>query len=75
MLVVNRIRFLDEIRSFDDLNLPAASAKPAEIKMAIELINQLTTDFDISKYKNTYTEALLKLIKAKARGKKLRLHI
>ncbi|HNP21705.1 MAG TPA: Ku protein [Panacibacter sp.] len=71
VLVVNRIRFLDEIRSFDDLNLPAASAKPAEIKMAIELINQLTTDFDISKYKNTYTEALLKLIKAKARGKKV----
>lgn len=71
VLVVNRIRFMDEIRTFDDLNLPASSSKPAEIKMAVELINQLTTDFDISKYKNTYASELMKLIKAKSKGKKI----
>ena len=39
--------------------------------MAIALINQLTGDFDINQYKDTYSTELLKLIKAKARGKKI----
>ncbi len=39
--------------------------------MAISLIDQLSGKFDISKYKDTYTEALMKLIKAKAKGKKI----
>lgn len=71
VLVVNKIRFMEEIRTIDDLNIPASSSKPAEMKMAVELINQLEADFDISKYKNTYTQELMKLIKAKAKGKKL----
>jgi len=36
----------------------------------MKLIDQLTSEFDISKYKDTYTETLLKFIKAKAKGKK-----
>jgi DNA end-binding protein Ku len=39
--------------------------------MAIQLINQLTTDFDIARYKDTYSQKLLKLIKAKDKGKKI----
>ncbi|MEO6812376.1 MAG: Ku protein, partial [Ginsengibacter sp.] len=46
--------------------------KPAELKMAITLIDQLTAKFDISKYKDTYNDELLKLIKAKAGGKKIK---
>lgn len=69
-LVVNKIRFEQEIRSTSDLNLPTTAPKPAEMKMAIELISQLTGDFDISKYKDTYSDELMKLIKAKAKGKK-----
>jgi len=38
--------------------------------MALELIKQLSGKFDISKYKDTYSGELLKLIKAKAGGKK-----
>jgi DNA end-binding protein Ku len=40
--------------------------------MAITLIDQLTAKFDISKYKDTYNDELLKLIKAKASGKKIK---
>ena len=69
VLVVNRIRFAQEIRQTDDLKIPAASIKPAEMKMATELIKQLTGEFDISKYKDTYTEKLMKIIQDKARGK------
>jgi DNA end-binding protein Ku len=70
VLVLNRIRWAQEIRSTDDLNIPAGSSKPAEMKMAIELIDRLSGIFDISKYKDTYSDELMKLIKAKAKGKK-----
>jgi len=70
VLVLNRIRWAQEIRSTDELNIPKATSKPAEMKMAIELINQLSGPFDISKYKDTYTDELMKLIKAKAKGVK-----
>ena len=71
VIILNRIRFEEEIRDTEELNLPAASTvKPAELKMAITLINQLTAKFDISNYKDTYTAQLLKIIKAKAKGQK-----
>jgi DNA end-binding protein Ku len=71
VLVLNRIRWAQEIRSTDDLSIPAGNSKPAEMKMAIELIDRLSGSFDISKYKDTYSDELMKLIKAKAKGKKL----
>lgn len=71
VLVLNKIRFAEEIRSTEDLTVPEANNKPAEMKMAIELINQLTSKFDIKKYKDSYSDKLLKLIKEKAKGKKI----
>jgi len=71
LLILNKIRFQEEIRDTDELNIPAVKLKPAEINMAIQLIESLTTDFDISRYKDTYNEKLLKLIMAKAKGKKV----
>lgn len=70
VLVVNRIRFHEEIRKPSELKIPAATPTPAEVKMAISLIKQLTGDFDISKYKDTYSALLMKAIKAKAKGGK-----
>lgn len=71
-IVLNKIRFESEIRSTEDLDLPKKTeVKPAEMKMAISLIDQLTEKFDISKYKDTYNEELMKVIKAKAKGKKV----
>lgn len=72
VIILNRIRFAHEIRPTKELNLPPKKeVKPAELKMAISLIDQLTGKFDISNYKDTYTDELLKLINAKAKGKKL----
>ncbi|MBC7934803.1 MAG: Ku protein [Rhizobacter sp.] len=70
LLMVNRIRFHEEIRKPAELKIPTATPSPAEVKMAISLINQLTGDFDISKYKDSYTALLMKAIKAKAKGGK-----
>ena len=71
VLVLSKIRFAEEIRSAEDLSLPAKSAvKPAELKMALALIDQYSGKFDIEKFKDNYAADLLKIIKAKASGKK-----
>ena len=73
VIVLNKIRFEQEIRSTDELTLPKnTEVKPAELKMAITLIDQLTDKFDISKYKDNYTDELLKIIEAKSKGKKIK---
>lgn len=72
VIILNRIRFAQEIRPTRDLNLPAKKTiKPTELKMAVSLINQLSGKFNIKKYKDTYSAALMKLIQAKAKGKKI----
>jgi DNA end-binding protein Ku len=73
VIILNRIRFSQEIRDYAELNLPKKSeVKPAELKMATTLIDQLTGKFDISKYKDNYTAELMKVINAKAKGIKLK---
>lgn len=70
-IVLNKIRFAQEIRNINDLNIPGkVTIKPGELQMAIALVNQLSGAFDISNYKDSYSDALLKLIQAKAKGKK-----
>lgn len=70
-IVLNTIRFHEEIRDVKELKISSTSkVKPGELKMALSLIDQLTGKFDISKYKDTYTDALMKVIRAKAKGKK-----
>lgn len=69
VIILNRIRFPEEIRSPKDLKLPTTKSKPAELKMAITLINQLSEKFNPKKYKDDYTDKLLKIIKAKSKGK------
>ncbi len=71
ILLLNKIRFKQEIRDPDEIKVTHGESKPNEMKMAIQLINQLTTEFDISKYKDTYSAKLLKVIQDKAKGKKV----
>ena len=73
VIILNRIRFEEEIRETTDLSLPAkTTVKANELKMAVSLIEQLSGKFDISKYKDTYSADLMKVIKAKAKGTKLK---
>jgi DNA end-binding protein Ku len=69
-LVLSKIRFAEEIRDPAELNLPKSEVKPAELKMAVELINQYTDKFNIGQFKDEYAAALVKIIKQKAKGKK-----
>ncbi len=78
ILVLHKIRYAQEVRSTEDVKVPEAKVSTAEIQMAMKLIDQLTGKFDIEKYKDTYTETLMKFIEAKAKGKKFeapKLHV
>ena len=44
--------------------------EPAELKLAMQLIDQGAGTFDIKRYKDEYTAALMKMIKAKAKSGK-----
>jgi DNA end-binding protein Ku len=71
VILLNRIRFEQEIRDTAELKVPAISkTKTKEMDMANKLVEQLTEKFDISSYKDEYTDKLLKIIKNKAKGKK-----
>lgn len=73
ILVLNRLRFDQEIRDYSDLKIPALKTpKPAELKMAVSLIKQLSQDFDPAAYKDTYSDELMKIIKKKAKGKSIK---
>lgn len=72
VIVLNRIRFRQEIRETSDLNLPPVSkTKTKEMDMANKLVEQLTEKFNIEEYKDTYAEKLLKRIMEKSKGKRI----
>jgi len=63
----------DEIVPVDDLDVPGdeVDMTDREEKMARQLIDSLTTDFDPSKYKDDYRERVLALIEQKASGQEI----
>ena len=71
VLMLNRMRYSDELRKYDELKLESKK-KPTkeELDMAIALIKQLEDSFKPEKFTNSYDDALLEIIKAKAKGKK-----
>ena len=69
ILMVNRLRFPEELRSFEELEIKSKKPKKEELEMAVNLIEQLKKSFDPKKYENKYAEQLLEIIKAKAAGK------
>lgn len=71
VLVVTRIRFEQEVRSTVDLKVPKVTIKPKELEVGMALIKQYSADFDITSFKDEYSKELLKIIKAKAKGKKV----
>jgi DNA end-binding protein Ku len=71
VIAITKIRFFDEIRSTEDLQVSddiAISKK--ELDMGIALIDQYTGAFDIRTFKDEYHTELLNIIKAKAKGKR-----
>ncbi|MGC3982083.1 MAG: Ku protein [Steroidobacteraceae bacterium] len=71
-LVLSTLRRADQVLKFSGIK-PAAGMKPQanELKLAEQLVNSIAADFDPQQWHDEYRERLLKLIEAKARGRKL----
>jgi DNA end-binding protein Ku len=71
ILVLEQMRYHGDIRAAKGLDIPAGEQfSRKELEMAVQLVESLSEPFDASEYKDTYQEDLLKIIEAKAKGKK-----
>lgn len=71
-IVLEIMRFGDELVNTNTFSFPAAEAvRPQELQMAEQLIGNLTESFDASKYADDYRANLMRIIKAKLKGKKV----
>src|SRR3954465_16043223 len=73
VLALHTMRFHDEIVHAKELDPPEPGKGPAkrEVDMAQQLVKSLHRKFDPSDYEDSYREAVLDLIKRKAKGEEL----
>ena len=71
-LVLEIMRFGDELVNTDTYSFPKGdTVRPQELQMAEQLISNLTESFDASKYEDDYRANLMRIIRAKMKGKKV----
>ena len=73
-LVLSTMLYADEVTTTEQLELPdAESVAPSarEVKMAEQLIESLSAEFDPARYKDEHREKVLALIEAKAEGQEI----
>lgn len=69
-LVLDLMRFAGELVDMDEITFPKGdNVRPQELQMAEQLIANLTDTFDPSKYVDDYRANLMKIIRAKMKGK------
>ncbi|MES2317463.1 MAG: Ku protein [Pseudomonadota bacterium] len=74
VIVMNTLRYSDEIRSTDDLKIPSSTARSAaisdkELKMAMALVEGMSEDWKPEQYHDTYREDVLALVEQKVKAK------
>ncbi len=70
-LVLNLLRWGGEVRSSEELNLPPAGEKAAglrdsELKMAQQLIEDMSQAWDADQFRNTFADEIRHMVEAKA---------
>ena len=73
-LVLTMMRFADELADLGDFRFPrTGDIRPAELRMARQLVENLSAKWEPEKYTDEYRENLMRVIKAKLKGKAPRL--
>jgi DNA end-binding protein Ku len=70
LLLLNKLRFYEELRPIKEVNVSLTRISKPEMDMAMQLIKRHTGSFNIEDYQDEYSKELLKLIRAKAKGKR-----
>ncbi|HUQ99994.1 MAG TPA: Ku protein, partial [Gemmatimonadaceae bacterium] len=69
VLVMEQLHYADELRPTTEVTVPAGEVKEAELKLAMQLIDQTTNqEFEPNKYKDTVRERMLETIQRKVEG-------
>ena len=72
VLVMEQLHYSDEIRPTTEVTVPAGEVKPAELKLAKQLIDQTSSEtFEPQKYKDTVRERVLETIQQKVEGQEI----
>ncbi len=73
VLILETMHFADEVRDPADLdNVPQQTkVAPKDLKMAVSLVESLTTPWNPKNYKDTYTERVKKLVNAKKNDREI----
>ncbi len=73
-IVLEIMRFANELIDIGEFSFPSAEGvRPQEIQMAEQLIGNLAEPFQPEKYTDDYRANLMRVIKAKMKGKKIKL--
>lgn len=73
-LVMQQLRYADELRSQGEIDIPDATVTEAELNLARQFIQQLAQPkFDATKYHDEYREKLRALLEAKVNGETITL--
>ncbi|MGH7504628.1 MAG: Ku protein [Longimicrobiales bacterium] len=68
-LIMEQLRYADEVRSFAEVPLGNGEVKENELKLAIQLVQQIASDvFQPEKYRDEVRERTLELIQKKVEG-------
>ncbi len=73
ILRLNTLRYADEVVPVQTLGLPDIPLSEKELKIAGDLIGQMTAPFEPRKFFNEHEKKLRELIEKKARGEKIKL--
>jgi len=68
-LTLEQMYFHDEVRPVDEIAPRKARVPKAELELATALIERFESSFEPERYEDTYRDALLKVIRAKRKGK------
>lgn len=69
-IVLNGMRFENEVRSQEKLDLPTGRVRKAELDMALTLINLMRGSLRLTDYRDTYRNDIMDLIQQKVQGLK-----
>ena len=71
-LVMQQLRYADELRAFNEVPVGSGEVKGAELKLALQLVEQSASDrFDPTPYHDTVRERVVALIEKKVAGEQI----
>jgi DNA end-binding protein Ku len=72
VIVLETLFYADEVRSLDEMRVPTeVIPSQRELELAAQFIQALSTEWDPSRYRDTYRERVLELVQAKAAGQQI----